>query len=202
MAKRLITTVEAVVLVAILALAGAAAIALVRGTWMVTPVLSGSMRPGLAVGGVAISERVPVDRLAVRDVIVFREPNKPTEQVVHRIVHLSKSSSGQILINTQGDANTVRDPWTVSIRGNFVYRVRWSVPLIGYVAIAFQNYRGFSLLGAGIVLLVIALSTVYSARRRGGHLRAKAGPKGPTHLPTSPAPANDEEGQPDEVRSL
>ena len=131
---------------------------------MLTPVLSGSMRPGLSVGGVAISERVLVDRLAVRDVIVFREPNKPTEQVVHRIVHISKNSSGQVLINTQGDANTVRDPWTISVRGDYIYRVRWSVPLVGYAAIAFQNYRGLCLLGAGVVLLLIALSTVYSAR--------------------------------------
>jgi hypothetical protein len=69
------------------------------------------------VGGVGISERVPVDSLAVRDVIVFQRPDKPSEQVVHRIVQLAVGSSGQVQINTQGDANTVRDPWTLTIRG-------------------------------------------------------------------------------------
>jgi hypothetical protein len=109
------------------------------------------MRPGLAVGGVAISERVPADRLAVRDVIVFQPPDRPSEQVVHRIVQLAVGSSGQVEINAQGDASTVRDPWTLTMRGDSAYRVRWSVPLIGYVAAAFQNHRGLALLGAGIV---------------------------------------------------
>jgi len=160
------TVVAAVLLVAVLAAVGVASLALVRGTWMVTPILSGSMRPGLAVGGVAISERVPVHSLAVREVIVFQRPDKPSEQVVHRIVQLAVGSSGQVVINTQGDANTVRDPWTLTIRGDTAYRVRWSVPLIGYVAIAFQNHRGFALLGAGIVLIVIAVTMVTGSRRR------------------------------------
>ena len=63
-------------MLAILGAAGVAAVALVRGTWMVTPVLSGSMRPGLSVGGVVVSERVPVASLHVRDVIIFRDPYK------------------------------------------------------------------------------------------------------------------------------
>ncbi len=189
--KRVVTGVEAFALVAVLALAGVAGVALARGTWMTTPVQSGSMRPGLSVGGLAISERVPVDRLAVRDVIVFRSPDKPTEQVLHRIVHLAEGSSGQMLINTQGDANTVRDPWTITIRGDFAYRVRWSVPLVGYVAIAYQNYRGFWQFGAGIVMVGIAISLVYSKRRRAKHLRTETRPKGPTSPRAPSAPASE-----------
>jgi hypothetical protein len=37
-----------------------------------------------------------VDRLAGRDVIVFREPNKPTQQVVHRIVYIVKTARTRI----------------------------------------------------------------------------------------------------------
>ena len=125
-----------------------------------TPVLSGSMRPGLAVGGAVISQRVPVDSLHVRDVIIFSDPYKPSEQIVHRIVRITKNKSGQLQFNTQGDANTVRDPWTITIRGNDVYRVRWSVPLLGYVANSYQRHRGYYLLGAGIVLILIAVTTV------------------------------------------
>src|SRR5664280_644033 len=124
------------------------------------------MRPGLSVGGVAISERVPVDSLAVREVIVFQRLDKPSQQVVHRIVQLAVGSSGQVQINTQGDTNTVRDPWTLTIRGDTAYRVRWSLPLIGYVVVAFQNHCGFALLGAVIVLIVIALTMVSGSRRR------------------------------------
>jgi len=89
--------------------------------------------------------------------------------VVHRIVQLAVGSSGQVVINTPGDANTVRDPWTLTIRVDSAYRVRWSIPLIGYVAVAFQNHCGVVLLGAGIVLIVIAVLTMVSGpRRRGG----------------------------------
>ena len=172
-ARRLRILVAYVLLLAVLGPAGICAFALVQGTWMVSPILSGSMRPGLAVRGVVISQRVRVDSLAVRDVIVFADPYKPSEQVLHRIVHITKGKSGQLLFNTQGDANTVRDPWTFSIHGNYVYRVRWTVPLIGYIAIAYQKHRGFFLLGAGIVLIIIALFTVLETRpgRRRRHAR-------------------------------
>ncbi len=175
--ERAIRTVIAYVLVlAILGAAGIAAFALVQGTWMVTPVLSGSMRPGLSVGGVVISQRVPIDSLHVRDVIVFRDPFKLSEQIVHRIVKIAKGPGGKLLFNTQGDANTVRDPWTLSIAGDSIYRARWSVPLVGYVAIAYQIHRGFFLLGAGIVLILIALATFLETRqgRQRRHARGAA----------------------------
>ena len=175
-ARGLRTFVAYVLLLAVLAAAGICAFALVQGTWVVTPILSGSMRPGLAVGGVAVGQRVRVDSLAVRDVIVFADPYKPSEQIVHRIVRITKNKSGQLQFNTQGDANNVRDPWTITIRGNTVYRVRWSVPLLGYVANSYQRHRGDYLLGAGIVLILIAVTTVLETRpgRRRRHARRAA----------------------------
>ena len=133
---------------------------------VVNPVLSGSMRPGFAVGGVVISERVRVSQLMVHDVIVFRRPDKPFEQMVHRVTKLAKEGSGQFLINTRGDANTVRDPWTLTIRGKYAYRVRWSLPLIGYAAVAYENNRGVALLLAGLVLIAIAVAEVVKPLRR------------------------------------
>jgi signal peptidase I len=172
-ARWLRTVIAYVLLLAVVGAVGICAFALVQGTWVVTPVLSGSMRPGLAVGGAAISQRVAVDSLAVRDVIIFNDPLKPSEQIVHRIVRISKNKSGQLQFNTQGDANTVRDPWTITIRGNTVYQVRWTVPLLGYVANSYQRHRGDYLLGAGIVLILIALITILETRpgRRRRHAR-------------------------------
>jgi signal peptidase I len=172
-ARRLRTFVAYVLLLAVLGAAGICAFALVEGTWMVTPVLSGSMRPGLSVGGAVISQRVAVDSLHVRDVIIFSDPFKPSEQIVHRIVRITKGPGGKLLFNTQGDANTVRDPWTLTIKGDYIYRVRWSVPLLGYVANSYQNHRGYYLLGAGIVLILIALVTILETRqgRRRRHAR-------------------------------
>ena len=181
--ERAIRTVIAWVLVlAILGAAGVGAVALVRGTWMVTPVLSGSMRPGLSVGGVVISQRVRVDSLHVRDVIIFRDPYKSSEQIVHRIVKITKGPGGKLLFNTQGDANNVRDPWTLTIQGDSIYRARWSVPLVGYVAIAYQNHRGFFLLGAGILLILIAIATIIETRQ--GRARRHSRRAAPAPLPT------------------
>jgi signal peptidase I len=154
-----------VFVLAILGTAGISAWALARGSWAVNPVLSGSMRPGFTVGGVVISQRVPVSQIAVRDVIVFHNPNKPSEEMVHRIVQMTKGPDGQLLIKTQGDANPVRDPWTLTLRGSSVYKVRWSLPLLGYVAVAYQNHRGIALLVAGFVLILVALSVAIRQRR-------------------------------------
>ena len=75
--------------------------------------------------------------------IIFRDPYKPSEQIVHRIIRITKGPGGKLMFNTQGATNNVRDPWTLSIDGDYSYRARWSVPLIGYVAIAYQNHHGF-----------------------------------------------------------
>jgi len=164
--KWLRTIISTVVVLAVLAAVGVVSVALIQGTWEVNPVVSGSMRPGFAVGGVVISERIPVDQLVVRDVMVFASPDNPAELIVHRIIAMSKNKSGQWAIKTQGDANNVRDPWTLTIRGNYAYVVRWSLPLLGYVAVAYQNNHGLVLLGAGIVLIVAAASAILKQRRR------------------------------------
>jgi signal peptidase I len=158
-------TLAMVFVLAILGTAGMGAWALAQGSWAVNPVLSGSMRPGFTVGGVVISQRIPVSELAVRDVIIFHNPNKPSEEMVHRIVQMTKGPDGQLLIKTQGDANAVPDPWTLTIRGNSVYKVRWSLPLLGYVAVAYQNHRGVALLVAGSILILVAFSMVIRQRR-------------------------------------
>jgi signal peptidase I len=165
-AKLLRRIISTVVVLAVLAAVGVVTVTLIEGTWQVNPVVSGSMRPGFTVGGVVISERIPVDRLVLRDVIVFRNPTNPADLIVHRIVAMTKSKSGQREIKTQGDANDARDSWTLTIQGNYAYVVRWSLPLLGYVALAYQNNHGLLLLGAGIVLIAAAATAILKQRRR------------------------------------
>lgn len=148
-----------IVLIVLLAVAGLSASALFSGRWMASPVLSGSMRPGFAVGGLVIGQQVPLKSLSVRDVIVFKNPDNG-EQMVHRIISLEASGPGAIKVKTQGDANADPDPWTVTISQPSVYRIRWSVPLVGYLVVAFQNHRGYVLLGAGVVLLILGATTL------------------------------------------
>ena len=160
------STIATIVVVAILAGAGFVALSLARGTWMVTPVLSGSMRPGFSVGGVVVSQRVPLKDIAVRDVIVFQNPILRTEQMIHRIIKLTRLPGGAIKIKTQGDATPIPDPWTVEIRTRDVYRIRWSLPLLGYVAVAYQNHKGILLAVAGVLLLLVAAGTWFRSESK------------------------------------
>ncbi|HET6874879.1 MAG TPA: hypothetical protein VFH70_08880, partial [Acidimicrobiales bacterium] len=98
-------------------------------------------------------------------VIVFQRPDKPSVQMVHRIIQITPGKSGQLEIKTQGDANNAPDPWTLTIRQPYVYRVRWSLPLVGYGVVAFQNHRAYLLLGAGIVALLVGASVLREKNR-------------------------------------
>jgi signal peptidase len=153
-------------LVVVLAMAGLGAAAVISGQYQIRPVLSGSMRPGLAVGGVVVTERVPIAALKVRDVVVFHRPDKPEELMVHRIIGLTQGASGPV-VQTQGDANTAPDPWTVTLRGTTAYRAVFSVPLIGYVAVWVHGSTGSRVLMAiGLTLIAVAVLGGVRQRRR------------------------------------
>lgn len=160
--KRLVRNALVVV---ILGLVGVGAAAVISGSYQVRPVLSGSMRPGLAVGGVVITKRVPISTLRVRDVVVFHRPDHPQELVVHRIISLTRGAAG-VIVQTQGDANDTRDPWKVTLRGTTAYRAVFSVPLVGYAAVWAHNPSGRETLLLIGLLLVLGAATASLVQRR------------------------------------
>jgi signal peptidase len=146
------------------------------GQWHATPVLSGSMRPGMQPGDVVVTQRVPISDLHVRDVLVFYPPNETERQTVHRIVKLTVKK-GTTSITTWGDANTTADPVVSSLSGTTAYRMVRVVPLVGYPAVWLQNgSHGLLAITAGVILLIAAVVTV---------LR----PDNPTKPPGSPGPS-------------
>lgn len=155
-----------VVAVTILVLAALGVVAVGTGRYQIRPILSGSMRPGLPVGGVVIAKRVPISALEIRDVVVFHPPNEPNTFVVHRIISLEREA-GEVRIQTQGDANDVPDAWTAVLRGRFAYRAVYTVPLVGYIAVWAHNPDGRRiLLLAGLLLLAVAGATAALQLRR------------------------------------
>ena len=195
-ADRVRTGIWSALVVVVVAALGFVVVTVLSGAWMLTPILSGSMRPGLPVGGVAVSERVPVGSLAVRDVIVFKDPLNPDENVVHRIVQLNFNSSGQAVVKTQGDANTVPDPWTATLHGKDVYVVQFTLPLLGYPAV-YTNH-GVDLMVGGVILLMVVAGTVVERERRSR--RNEAGPERSDawHVREASHSAADGDSQPDE----
>lgn len=155
---------------AVLALAGAvilaAAIAVGSGAWQIRPVLSGSMRPGLPIGGVVVTQRVPLAELQVRDVAVFHPPFDSKADYVHRVISLHREGS-VVVVRTQGDDNLYPDPWTLRLHGRYAYVARFSVPLLGYPAVWVHSPAGRrDLLGVGAVLAVAFAGTYVIDRRR------------------------------------
>lgn len=141
------------------------------GRWHATPVLSGSMRPGLQPGDIVVTRRVPISDLHVRDVIVFHPPNEAQRLTVHRIVKL-RVRSGTTVITTRGDANTIDDPAVTSLRGASAYRVVRVVPLVGYPAVWLSGgHHGLLAIGLGVLLLIGAAVTLLRPERPRKELR-------------------------------
>ena len=135
------------------------------GRWHATPVLSGSMRPGLQPGDIVLTKRVPINDLQVRDVIVFHPPNEGKRQTVHRIVKLV-ARNGTTSITTRGDANTTNDLAVSSLSGTTAYRVERIVPLVGYPAVWLASgSHGLFAIGLGVLLLIGAGFTLVRPER-------------------------------------
>ncbi|MHB8334148.1 MAG: signal peptidase I [Acidimicrobiales bacterium] len=137
------------------------------GNYQIRPVLSGSMRPTLPLGGVVVTQRVPLSALRTGDIAVFHPPGYATIDYVHRITWLKHTTKGD-LIRTKGDANLYPDPWTLRVKGNVAYVARFSLPLLGYPAVWIHSPSGRRILlyCAGTLFLLAALSAMINDRRR------------------------------------
>ncbi|HEV7148838.1 MAG TPA: signal peptidase I [Pedococcus sp.] len=144
----------------------AAGVAVFSGAYQVRPVLSSSMTPKLPLGGVVITQRVPVTSVHAGDIIVFHDPYIPAKLIVHRIATLTRTA-GVTTIQTKGDANRVADPWTVTLRGNTSYRVVGVIPYVGRVAVwVHQPSIQSHMLPIGIALAAAAFAIAFWPTRK------------------------------------
>jgi signal peptidase len=155
----------ALLVLALAALAGGTAVFLLH--LQLRPVLSGSMRPSIQPGDLAIVRPVPASSLEVGDVVVYYPPDygpgRDAPALMHRITSLARQADG-LWITTRGDANGADDPWgRVRLRGDTAYRLLTVVPMVGYLPVWSQGLRGPVLIVAGLLL---ALTAVTSVRRK------------------------------------
>lgn len=160
-----------------------AAVAVGSGQWQVRPVLSGSMRPGFPIGGVVVTERVPLSSLRVGEVAVFHPPGSSSVTYVHRIISL-RPSRGAVVVRTKGDANLYPDPWTLKLHGKWAYQARFALPLLGYPAVWVHSPAGKRILIviAGTLLASWSGLVVVDLRRK----RALKIPGAPEHAEQQP----------------
>ena len=121
-------------------------------------VTSGSMRPTISPGDVAVTQAVPARSLKVGDIIVFYPPGVTAEPVMHRIVSIDNG-----VIKTRGDANNVDDPWQVTLTGTTAYRLVAVVPFIGWLT---ELQRPALIVAGLLVALAILLELRKEVRRR------------------------------------
>ena len=95
-------------------------------------ILTGSMRPSMPPGTLAVTRVVPIDEIGVGSVITYQlDSGKPTV-VTHRVVSTGFNGKGEQIFRTQGDANNAVDKMPVlpaQIQGRLWYKV----PYLGYV---------------------------------------------------------------------
>lgn len=126
----------------------------------VQTVLSGSMRPTVSPGDLAVTQGAPTGSLRVGDVIVFTPPSE-TQAVMHRIA----SREGDV-ITTKGDANNAADAWSVTLQGTTGYRLVFVVPYLGWLT----ELRTAGLIVAG---LCVALLVLLELRKEVGNRKAQ-----------------------------
>ena len=122
-------------------------------------VYTGSMKPALPVGSLAVDRPIAAEDVRVGDVITFSDPYVSGRLVTHRVVEILHTRAGRAY-HTKGDANPSRDPWTIRLSGR-VGRVTFAVPVAGYVLV----YAHTREVRGGLLFLVAALVLAALLRR-------------------------------------
>jgi signal peptidase len=131
-------------------------VGMVLGLWRFVVIDTGSMRPTLNPGDVAILTSEPTANLHRGQIVAFHPPGEPSLTVTHRAVSVEHTKHG-VIFQTQGDANNARDQWRAHIVGNIVWHEAFRLPKFGYLAVwSQQRLVRFGLL-AIIVILILSM---------------------------------------------
>jgi signal peptidase len=136
-----------VVLLILVVIAG-----MVLGLWRFTVISTGSMRPTLNPGDVAVL--TPEHSADVRpgQIVAFHPPGEQGLTVVHRVFSVQRVR-GELVIQTKGDANNATDQWRARILGNTVWRESVKVPDVGYLSV----WSGQRTVRLGLLIAIVAL---------------------------------------------
>ena len=131
-------------------------------------VTSDSMKDAINMGDVVFVKPVSFEELEVGDIITVTSTGGKFN-FTHRIVSIDRQAR---TVTTRGDANNSDDPMPTEAE-RIVGRVWYSVPLLGYLAIAFSaDLRASTIIilafGAVGTVLANILFTKYDSKRKRG----------------------------------
>jgi signal peptidase len=122
------------------------------------PVLSGSMEPSIATGGLVLTRQVDPSSIAVGDVVTYRSGD---DLVTHRVVE-DAVDGDHTMLRTRGDATESADPPVR--RSDVVGSAVLDLPFLGRLLLAFGTGFGL-LLGLAAPLLLIFLGNLPARQR-------------------------------------
>jgi signal peptidase I len=124
------------------------------GLWRFAVIDTGSMRPTLNPGDVAVLTSEPTADLRKGQIVAFHPPGEPHLTVTHRAVSVEHTKHG-VIFQTKGDANNARDEWRAHIVGNTVWHEAFRLPKFGYLVVwSQQRLARFGLFSIIMILLV------------------------------------------------
>lgn len=101
-------------------------------------VATGSMSPSIQVGDAVMVCRADPEDLKEGDVIQFRRDGST---VVHRIVEIKQTETGELGFITQGDSNNTPDSGLVT-RDDLMGKVLFTIPKIGFLSLWVRSLLG------------------------------------------------------------
>src|SRR6202171_2955101 len=107
-------------------------VGMVLGAWRFTVIDTGSMRPTLSPGDVAVLTPERPTELRKGQIVAFHPPGEPRTTVIHRAFSIDRTSN-KVIIQTKGDANNATDQWRAGIIGNTVWHENLRLPEVGYL---------------------------------------------------------------------
>ena len=152
--RRIGSRLTTVLLIAAFLVFLAPAVGRATGRVRFVPVMSGSMSPALEAGSAAIATSEHIDQVQPGQIIVYTIPVADRHVAVHRVVSVDRTGGGDTVVVTKGDANADNDPWQAKLRGDRVWQVRGSVPILG---------RAIMWLSSPVVLLICLVGALLAA---------------------------------------
>jgi len=122
-------------------------------------VRSGSMQPALPAGSLALAVRTSLESVRRGDVIVYHIPIGDHHLTAHRVVQVVRGGHHPI-VRTKGDNNANADPWQARLSGHTAWKVKTSIPLLGYAALKLNDPR------LGLLLLTLTILAALAAALR------------------------------------
>lgn len=140
------------------------AFGLATGRMRAVPILSGSMRPMVDPGDLAVVTPVSVESVRKGDVIVFQAPTPEKQLVMHRVMSVG-TEAGRPLITTKGDANPTKDPWKARLQDDTVWQYSGRVPYVGHAALWARRpiVRFGSMVAVVLIMLWVVLRVIWKA---------------------------------------